>query len=494
MNRLQYGQGKRPPRPKKAAAPKKEWVSTVNDLNVFKASPEELSRRHEMHKSHNRVVAQWELRERALRRRRRKDQPPTPPGLDKYRLNLIREVFSDQYTLQDVLARSDRAMAVVKDLFGDAPHRQAGCPSVTAAPGGSSDSELPVRQKPDPPTLLSVLSQSMMDQQALNELEGEYSGEEPDSSFNSPNDTQRCQGQPQKPKISHQKPERLDCQTPPQTPFNPKASQDQAALNATVAVERLRSRQSQSESGCSSTVVTQVLNPESAPPRSGKKNRTSRSYRGRSAESGLDGSSLSSLSGNQSSLEMLQSMLGQVETELDALDPPEPTSDPELQKPSRGLTGFSVALVSTLGRLARHLRQRDEEAQKDVQERRRLEEVVMEQRLLIDALTAETLNLKDECTALQTGFQQRVTELEERLETMVLALGDLGPLAPEGYPEPQDSPVQVLADSQYPVKLPPEPQPISPAVLLSPPRQRDSLAPSNRCAEGGTIKDDSLIN
>lgn len=43
------------------------------------------------------------------------------------------------------------------------------------------------------------------------------------------------------------------------------------ALNATVAVERLRSRQSQSESGCSSTVVTQVLNPESAPPRSGKK-------------------------------------------------------------------------------------------------------------------------------------------------------------------------------------------------------------------------------
>lgn len=45
--------------------------------------------------------------------------------------------------------------------------------------------------------------------------------------------------------------------------------------------------------------------------------------------------------------------------------------------------------------------QRDEEAQKEVHERRRLEEVVMEQRLLIDALTAETLNLKDECTALQ---------------------------------------------------------------------------------------------
>lgn len=31
------------------------------------------------------------------------------------------QVFSDQMLLKDVLARSDRALAVVKDLFGDAP-------------------------------------------------------------------------------------------------------------------------------------------------------------------------------------------------------------------------------------------------------------------------------------------------------------------------------------------------------------------------------------
>ncbi|XP_076146762.1 spindle and centriole-associated protein 1 isoform X1 [Alosa pseudoharengus] len=483
VNRLQYGQGKRhgPTRPKKAAAPKKEWVSTVNDLTVHKATPEELSQRHEMHKSQNRVAAQWELRERALRRRRGKNQPPTPPGLDKYRLHLLREVFSDQYTLQDVLARSDRAMAVVKDLFGDAPRRQAGFPSVTVAPNGGSDSELPVLQRPDPPTHLSVLSQSMMDPQALNELEEEYSGEVPDSSFNSPSDSQRYQGPPQKTKSAHQRAERLDNQSPPQTPCNPKPSQEQAALNATVAVNRLRSIQSHSESGQSSTLVTQVLNPDSTRPHSGKKNRASRSSRGRCAESGLDGSSLSSLSGNQSSLEMLRSMLGQVETELDSLDPQEPRSVPELHRPNHGLTGFSVDLVSTIGRLARHLRQREEEARREAQERRRLEEVVMEQRVLIDALTAETLNLKDESANLQAGLQQRVTELEERLDSLVLVLGDLGPLQPEGDPEPQDTPVQ---DPQPPVKLPPQPQPICPAVLLSPPRQRDSLAPSSRGTGG----------
>lgn len=39
---------------------------------------------------------------------------------------VLLQVFSDQLLLQDVLARSDRAMAVVKDLFGDAPRRQTG--------------------------------------------------------------------------------------------------------------------------------------------------------------------------------------------------------------------------------------------------------------------------------------------------------------------------------------------------------------------------------
>ncbi|MEQ2196429.1 hypothetical protein XENOCAPTIV_027033 [Xenoophorus captivus] len=130
----QQAKGKRPVRPKKAAAPRKDWVS----------------HRHEIHKSHNKATAQWELREKALKRRLR--HPGSPAPLDQASLSIIREVcelnklsffftvsstaqwkgdvflqvFSDQLLLQDVLARSDRAMAVVKDLFGDAPRRQTG--------------------------------------------------------------------------------------------------------------------------------------------------------------------------------------------------------------------------------------------------------------------------------------------------------------------------------------------------------------------------------
>lgn len=98
----------------------------------------------------------------------------------------------------------------------------------------------------------------------------------------------------------------------------------------------------------------------------GRKSRSSKASRGRSTESGLDGSTLSSLSGNQSSLGLLQGLLGQVETELDGLGPEEPPRAPGAgegegttgpKHSTHGLTGFSVALVSTLGRLARLLRQ-----------------------------------------------------------------------------------------------------------------------------------------
>lgn len=87
---------------------------------------------------------------------------------------------------------------------------------------------------------------------------------------------------------------------------------------------------------------------------SGGKSRSFRTTRGHSPEV----SGVTSQSANQSSLELLQDMLAQVETELACLEPRElsgPSEQPELQH-GRGLTGFSVALVGTLGRIAGHLR------------------------------------------------------------------------------------------------------------------------------------------
>ena len=84
-----------------------------------------------------------------------------------------------------------------------------------------------------------------------------------------------------------------------------------------------------------------------------------RTRTGVSQSSELDGSSVASLSGDQSSLGLLQAMLGQVEDDLDSLSPDTvmgPAESPK-QLRTQGLTGFSVALVSTLGRLVHLLKQ-----------------------------------------------------------------------------------------------------------------------------------------
>uniref|UniRef100_A0A4W6DKY4 Spindle and centriole-associated protein 1 n=1 Tax=Lates calcarifer TaxID=8187 RepID=A0A4W6DKY4_LATCA len=521
----QHGKGKKLVRPKKATGPKREWVSTVNDLSVHKLSPAELvrcflrnsvflcglvtregiyvvscnvllsdcslfqSHRHEIHKSHNKAAAQWELREKALKRHLKHPRSPAP--LDQASLSIIREVFSDQLLLQDVLARSDRAMAVVKDLFGDAPRRQTGHPSVTMAPNCDSDSELPVLQKPDPPTQLSLLSQSMMDQQALNELEASEEDHSDEDAYPSGSseyhvirraNVRKMKAQSRGRSIQQQKvhrpiSEKGNRDSVPVTPCTSDRAPDQTALNATVAVQRVRTRQSQSEETKEepSVLVSQVLNPDIPPNQTGRiSSRTRRTKKCISQSSELDGSSLAFLSGDQSSLGLLQAMLGQVEADLDTLNPdavPESTQSPK-QHRTQGLTGFSVALVSTLGRLVHLLKQTEEDVQKGAQERRRLEEEMREQRGLIDALTAETMTLREEAVALQAGLQQQTAELEQKLDTLVLVVGGLGLL--EAHTDPlQESDVKAAVGQSAPVPERTQAS-VSPAVLLSPPRQRDN--------------------
>uniref|UniRef100_A0A3B4BLV9 Spindle and centriole-associated protein 1 n=1 Tax=Periophthalmus magnuspinnatus TaxID=409849 RepID=A0A3B4BLV9_9GOBI len=364
MSSVRFGQqhpkGKRILQPKKTAPSKKEWVSTVNDLSVHKLTPAELNHRHEMMKSHNKVSAQWDLREKALKRRLRHG---SPSPLDQTSLSIIREVLSDQMLLQDVLARSDRAMSVVKDIFGDAPHRQAGHPNVTMAPNCSSDSVLPVFQRLDPPTELSLLSQSMMDPQRVR-----------------------------------------------------------------------RSHRQEMESSVKSSV------------------RKTKKCADRSSE--LDGSSFTSLSRDQSSLGLLQCMLEQVEADLDGCSPDTiPTSD-HCVHPNRtkGLTGFSVALVSSLGRLVHLFKQNQEECQKAALERRQFEEELRKQQGLIHALTAENTALREETATLKVGFEEYHSVVFIFIHIFLLLFSLIFTLVAE-----RDD-VQTE---------------MTPVVLLSPPQQRD---------------------
>ncbi|XP_066555251.1 spindle and centriole-associated protein 1 isoform X2 [Amia ocellicauda] len=529
-----HGLGKRTGRARKKTSARQEWVSTVHDLSVHRATPEELNRRHEMHRSKNRAAAQWELRERALRRKLRRQGPASPDPLDRAKLAIMREVLADQYQMQEVLERSDRAMAVVKDLFGDAPRRKTGFPNVTVAPDCDLEtSVLPVLQRPEPPTQLSILSQSVLNSQALNELgEDSLSDGEPEDSkeARSPSvsaisnmDMGRYSQylQEEDPPTQDRRPadkqqSRLHPSTAPDTAVTPRTPHNaalssgvQAALNATAKVRRVRpQRQGTEQSPASpsrlSTLVTHVLNPDAPRPRTGRKSQSSRSLRRRCEQPPvLDSSALTSLSGNQSSLELLQDMLGEVEQELDSLDlHGSQELPPTAERPHRapGLTGFSVSLVSTLRRLAQHLRQSEGVLQQETVERRRLEDETQEQRRLIDALTAEMLALREESAAMQAQLQQHTAMTEHQLSSLRQELRALGGKSDVAEPQPNPAPTgaplaagSAASDGVLLVETMPcpdresvEQQPPSralpphlfhSAVLLSPPRQRDSQPP-----------------
>ncbi|KAM9827731.1 spindle and centriole-associated protein 1 [Neosynchiropus ocellatus] len=452
----QHAKTKRQTRPKKSAATKKEWVSTVNDLSVHKLTPAELNHRHEIHQSHNKAAAQWELKERTLKRHLRHGKSPTP--LDQTSLDIIREVLSDEMLLQDVLARSDRAMAVVKDLFGDSPRRQiAGHPSVTVAPNCYSDSGLPNQA----PNEVEVTDEEPSDGETY--IDG--------AKKSNTNDSRRMKQQPFNKQMSDR--ERYKILKTPHT-----VSRNKMALNATPAVKRVQSRVSQSDDDReeSSVLVSRVLNSgQSSGQSSYPSSSATRANQHGARNPELEVTSDASLSGDQSTLGLLQTMLGQVEAALDTCAPSTDVASEPKPKPhqSQSLTGFSVALVSTMGRLVQHFNQiklqSEENSYSEAVARNRLEAKLEEQQGLIDALTAETMALREEAASLQEELRQQTAEMERKLDTMVLAMGDqlkahFSPLCLQVQPEVS--------------KCSPSPEqarniPASPSVMPSKPQQVD---------------------
>nr|XP_056704362.1 spindle and centriole-associated protein 1 [Euleptes europaea] len=436
--------GWKPPKARRRKPPaRQEWDATVHDLTVHRATPEELVRRHEMHKSKNKALARLELEENALKSKWKKQRPRVPESLEKRKLALMREILSDQYHLQDVLERSDQAMAVVKDLFGDAPRRHLGFPNVTVAPDCDTESaEGPIMQKLDPPTQLSILSESVMDPQALNEVEEGSSslplgGEDiQDTSFNSGSsiDANRVLHLPQ------EKSSVTDCQetavkqqtstTSSQepnllaTPTRDFSSLD--SLNATNVVRRVHSRLVNEDQVADITyIVQQVLNANlkkqkqlSAKVKKAQTTLTpARQKKNRSNAAPVS-------SGRMSSLDVLNQMMRNVEQEMD--DYAQWTGHELQQAPNgHGLSGFTYSLVNALCRVMRFLKENEGRLRQEALDRQQLEGEVSEQRALIDALTAEILLVREENLALQSKLLQYMFVTDEQLTSLTRALKGL---------------------------------------------------------------------
>ncbi|XP_063812877.1 spindle and centriole-associated protein 1 isoform X2 [Pseudophryne corroboree] len=405
---------------KKKAAQRQEWDSSVQDLTVHRATPQELEHRHEIHKSKNQYQAQLDLQKRELMKKMRKQHGSSSDPWEEKRLALMMEILSDQYQMKDVLERSDRTMAVVKDLFGDAPRRRTGFPNVTMAPSYDLDTSCGVIvQRKDRPTQLSILSESVMDPQvtgarkleALNEVEGapsesSFDEGEISASFQPGLCTDRAYQILNKESLLH---------TPqhPSNPFvTPKSTghppSGQIALNATEAVTKMKTRLTGEEQVQPDGQIARVLNPQPRNPSKlkRKKNRSANasSYQ-RPEERPLSVASACELTScSSSSLDLLSQIIKEVEEELEDYEREtgrEVASVPQAQ----GLTGFTLSLVSSLKRLVSYQKESYHQQRQEAAERQQLKEELQEQRLLIDALTAEIISMKEGSSVSPSGLQ-----------------------------------------------------------------------------------------
>ncbi|KAM9388215.1 spindle and centriole-associated protein 1 [Phaethornis superciliosus] len=462
--------------PRKPPAAKRDWDNTVHDLTVLRATPEDILRRHEIHKSKNKALAHLELQEKALKRKWRKQKQLAADSLEKRKLTLMREILSDQYYLPAVLEQSDQAMAMAmaKDFFGDAPRTRTGFPNVTMAPNCDLESsQRPIVQKCDPLTHLSILNESVMDSQAPNEVEEEALSTYP--SEDGHHDSLNLKSSISSDKLLHLLQEDNSCMNSPLwaekdmrkttlsqesymplTPIAVSTSLNQSALNATNVVKRISSRL-QNEGGeetvDSTYTVRQVLNPNARKQKQmaakmKRKQTAQNSARQRTDDSPTSSVSVDLRKDNKSSLDILNSMIDEVECELEEY---ERCTGREVQKTERrgGLTGFTLSLVNALCRLMRYLKESETQLREKEVMRQQYKEMLNEHRELIDALTAEILLVREESTTVQKKLQQYMTVTDEQLASLTQAFKSL----PLVEPRREQSPNHVGIASISPVNV-----------------------------------------
>ncbi|KAH0628613.1 hypothetical protein JD844_009971, partial [Phrynosoma platyrhinos] len=423
--------------------------STIHDLTVHRATPEDLALRHEMHKSKNKALVHLELQEKLLKNTSKKLRPRAQESVEKKKIALMREIISDQYHLQDVLERSDQAMAVVKDLFGDVPHWHLGFPNVTVAPDYDVESSQgPIVQKSDPPTQLSILSESIMDPQALNEAEEcsfvckTNGAGDVHLNTRSSTDTNRvlhlpkeedcvvnCQQEASKQQVSTvSTSEEADVLLTPAAGFQ---SRGHTALNATNVVKRVHSRfQNEEHTPDTICAVHQVLNAKGRKQKhastKAKKKQTVQTPAGQmKINLSTASTSINLPNGQSSSLQYLNQMMHDMEHEMQEYERWMGHESQHVHN-SQGVSGFTHSLVNALCRMLRCLKETETRVRQEIRNREELKRELSEHRALIDALTAEVLLMREESLVMQSIFQQNLVAQDEQSLTSVPPVTDSG--------------------------------------------------------------------
>ncbi|XP_072019611.1 uncharacterized protein [Amphiura filiformis] len=404
---------------KKKRRPQAAWDDSVTDLNQHKATFEEIEHRRSVHRSKNLDAVRQQKLEKQIAKARAKNEQSH--NTSDYRgTRLLREILYDESQLQDALSHSDRVMAVVADLFGDDPKRHTAFPNVTLAPGQKPGQrhQGPISEAPETPSRMTLLSESVMNSQALNDMEGNGSSEsdlEEDKenvpvSFHSNLNFDRFQDfikKQQTKQASH--PYDSTHASLLQNTGNSRLHQDYGKKQTNEThQESLDSSQADGDSAPPTNAINDTV----------KVKKKTRSRIGKEKQQVAEEQKVE----DSLNLSTVLRGLAQQMTDYEVATGRQPqTADhggTSLSHNAPGVSGYTSLLVQTIAKLIGYLKETESRMGEEKQMREQMQYQVAEQRILIDAITADLLATQDLQLQNQQEFNQYMAHTQVQLKSI----------------------------------------------------------------------------
>ncbi|XP_074641391.1 spindle and centriole-associated protein 1-like [Tubulanus polymorphus] len=374
------------------------------------------TKRKEVHRSKNSEIVTLEKTRQLIARAMAAKSEEVAKSAEKKKVALLKEVLHDQEEFHDVISRSDKTIAMVKDLFGDNPRRYTGFPNVTIAPGQ------PVIEKPDGTIVaqdltllpeapdfntsqLEKLSERIMDDEALNEIEPDDEGCEEDEdvvvNYQPRFNLSRFQQFLEREQTNSIQQQNNDLSLQQNEPDN--------------SMLTLHAENEQTVPEKDTTITIETTTSKNHKQKKSKKDNKENKTKTKKT-------SVKEKPESPQHMKDLRKVLGNLENEIYEYEKQIGHDDGKVdtQRTESTFSGYTVALVDAVSRLTCLLRQRDAKLQAEGHMREQLTQDVQHLHGLVDALTAEVIKSHESQMNLNIEFQQFRQKTIEEFQRMQL--------------------------------------------------------------------------
>ncbi|KAL3867714.1 hypothetical protein ACJMK2_040580 [Sinanodonta woodiana] len=419
---------------KRTVKKKPEWDDTTNDLTQMRATPDEIEHRKDSHRSKYSVGVHLHSKHSNKGHKGKGSSPFRSTAAKARQAAIMKEVLYDQSQLQKVLSKTDQMMAVVKDLFGDDPKRYHGFPNVTTAPDAeeADRSRSLVGDHPPIRTRTEVLSDSVMDASALNDiLDSDSDGDD------------RGGGEP----IVYQP--KLNLERFQQFLAAEERNHTISTISGHAGLSHLgpgpiHSSQIPDSSQCTFQTPTREQQDESIAILRSPKSAINDTGKVRKAKSRVPKEERQTNTSSNFNLTDLRKVLECLENEISDYERQTGRRPPAERLRQESFSGYTLAIVESVTKLTRYLRESEMRLQAEITVREQLSQDVLQLRSLIDALTSDIIITQEEYGKLASDFERFKCSTQEQIQRLQVSFDEKGDTRQSVYAELASYPPPVL--------------------------------------------------